>query len=311
MQRSCNLLQRPLIRGAAIHCRSPILPRARFLHQTTAAFAKPRRTILYIPGSDERKVRKALQLTKDQVDCVVFDLEDSVTYSQKTMSTDGGYERCVRINSSDIGKKDLEVILQSPNLQSILIPKVNNAKDVETFDAIIKTQEKTNPSLRSLKILASIESAEGVVSAEKIATSSKRLDTLVFAAEDYCADVGLIRTKGRLEMLYARQKIVTVAKAFGLQAIDLVCVDFKNADVLAEECQEGRTFGFTGKQAIHPAQCSTIQAAFSPSDDLVKYAQRIVDGYKAHEKEGVGAFNLDGKMIDMPVVKWAMKILST
>ncbi|KAI8846437.1 Pyruvate/Phosphoenolpyruvate kinase-like domain-containing protein [Chytridium lagenaria] len=268
-----------------------------------------RRSILYIPGSDERKVKKALQLTADQVDCVVFDLEDSVTTLPVNKSTTPSKQsfpnpttkRCVRINGNNfIGKQDLDAILPLPNLQSILIPKVNSASDIHFVEEAIHRHLSINPALSKLKLLASIESAQGVVNAEKIATCSDRVDSLVFAAEDYCADVGLIRSPGRQEMVFARQKIVTVAKAYGLQAIDLVCVEFKKEDVLKEECNEGRSFGFTGKQAIHPAQSIRFKLIFF----------QIIDGYEAYKKEGKGAFNLDGKMIDMPVVKWALKILA-
>ena len=86
------------------------------------------------------------------------------------------------------------------------------------------------------------------------------------AAEDYCADTGLVRTPSRLEMLFARQTVVTAAIAYGLQAIDLVCVDFQDEKTLREECDEGRTFGFTGKQAIHPKQIDIIQALFMPAE---------------------------------------------
>ncbi|KAJ3108163.1 histone deacetylase [Phlyctochytrium planicorne] len=248
---------------------------------TTLVASRPRRAILYIPGSDERKVRKALQMTGDQVDCLVFDLEDSVTHAQKdvarshilktlnTMDTNQGYERCVRINgNNNLGKLDLDAILQSPNIESILIPKVNSPEDIEFVESAIASKINQNPNLANVKLLASIESALGMVNVEKIATSSPRVDTLVFAAEDFCADVGLIRTPGRLEMVHARQRLVTAAKAFGLQAIDLVCVDFKREEVLVEECTEGRTFGFTGKQAIHPAQSDIGNYHYGPQHPM-------------------------------------------
>ncbi|KAJ3087373.1 hypothetical protein HK102_011228, partial [Quaeritorhiza haematococci] len=130
------------------------------------------------------------------------------------------------------------------------------------------------------------------------------------AAEDYCADLGLIRTPSRLEMLHARQSVVTAAAAYGLQSIDLVCVDFKSDEVLEEECTEGRQWGFTGKQAIHPKQVPLIQKHFAPAPADVERATRIMQGYEEHLAKGIGAFNLDGKMIDMPVVKWAQKLLA-
>ncbi|KAJ3406249.1 hypothetical protein HDV05_006113 [Chytridiales sp. JEL 0842] len=159
-----------------------------------------------------------------------------------------------------------------------------------------------------VKILASIESAIGLMNMREIITADKRVEGLVFAAEDYSASVGLIRTKSRLEMIFARQQIVTMAAAHDIQAIDLVCVDFKDNQVLMDECREGRTFGFSGKQAIHPNQLPAIHSLFAPSETDLIYADRILQGYEQHRLKGAGAFNLDGKMIDMPVVKWARRM---
>nr|KAJ3418819.1 hypothetical protein HK105_007803 [Polyrhizophydium stewartii] len=93
-------------------------------------------------------------------------------------------------------------------------------------------------------------------------------------------------------------------------SIDLVCVDFQSPEILEQECTEGRQFGFTGKQAIHPKQIAAIHRVFAPSTQDVERASRIVGGYEEHLRKGVGAFNLDGKMIDMPVVKWAQRLLA-
>ena len=150
----------------------------------------------------------------------------------------------------------------------------------------------------------------------------------------------MIRTPSRSELLFARSSLVTAACAMGLQAIDMVCVDYQNEEILREECSEGRQMGFTGKQAIHPNQIGPIQELFSPSPQGIHHytslpplppfplllagcrlnpvlppqdvekANKIVAGYERYLKEGIGAFNLDGKMIDLPVVKWAKKVLA-
>jgi len=121
--------------------------------------------------------------------------------------------------------------------------------------------------------------------------------------------LGLIRTESRKELLYARSAVVTTAVAYGLQSIDLVCLNYNNESALETECQEGRELGFTGKQAIHPRQIPTIHRAFAPQQSEIEYASRIVAGYEEHSKQGVGAFGLDGKVVDMPVVKWAQRVL--
>ncbi|KAJ3316812.1 hypothetical protein HDU76_001539 [Blyttiomyces sp. JEL0837] len=284
-----------------------------------AAAQRFRRAILYVPGSDERKIKSA---AKAAADCIVFDLEDSVTIGKKGMAREqvfqalasanfGTSELAVRINAIGSGLEfdDLSVVLRSKSLQSILIPKVSSASDItfvgNMIDSLVPEASRSN-----IRIMASIETAKGLLSIEEIAKADPRVDTLVFAAEDYVADLGLIRTPSRLEMLYARQRLVTVAVAHGLQSIDLVCVNFKEEDVLREECREGRTFGFTGKQAIHPAQVPVIHESFFPTAQEIEYATKIVEGYESHNKQGLGAFNLDGTMIDMPVVKWAERILA-
>jgi citrate lyase subunit beta-like protein len=111
-------------------------------------------------------------------------------------------------------------------------------------------------------------------------------------------------------MLFARQLIVNASAAYGLQAIDLVCVDYQDQDMLLQECKEGREFGFAGKQAIHPDQIDIIQKAFLPDPADLERAVRIVDGFQTNSQKGIGAFSLDGKMIDMPVVKWAEKVIA-
>lgn len=118
-----------------------------------------------------------------------------------------------------------------------------------------------------MRIIGMIESAQAMVRIHEIAAAGKgHLDALLFAAEDYCADVELTRTPERTELLYPRSRLVTAAKAYGLGAIDLVCTNYKDAENLRIESEEGRRLGFTGKQAIHPDQVAVIQAAYAPDE---------------------------------------------
>ena len=103
--------------------------------------------------------------------------------------------------------------------------------------------------------------------------------------------------------------MLTAAAAYGLQAIDMVAIDFKDLEALRREAAFGAGLGFTGKQIIHPAQVEPVQSAFTPGAEAIAQARRIVDGFEASKKEGKGAFALDGKMIDMPLVKNAQKVL--
>jgi citrate lyase subunit beta-like protein len=288
---------------------------------------RPRRSLLSVPGSDPRKIEKAATLSAD---AIVLDLEDGVPMDKKMVARQlvtealqtrdfGDAEVCVRINALDTGRlalDDLQAILVQPALQSIVVPKLETAADLEFVRRLVGILA-TNAG-RNVRILGAIESARGLMNLQEIAKAGTGatslpcayLDALIFASEDYCADLELIRTESATEMLYARSKLVTVAKAYGLQAIDMVHIDFRNLEDLERECQEGREMGFTGKQAIHPAQLETIHRKFAPSATDIDFARKCVREYEAATATaGKGACVVDGIVVDAPVYKWALKIL--
>jgi citrate lyase subunit beta-like protein len=278
-----------------------------------------------VPGSDPRKIEKALTLNAD---AIVLDLEDGVPMDKKIdarrLVTEalqtrdfGNVEVCVRINALETGRlalDDLQAILVQPALQSIVVPKIESAADVDFVSRLISMTSERGSDVR---ILGAIESARGLLNLNEIAKAGTGasslphayLDALIFASEDYCADLELIRTVSAKEMLYARSRLVTVAKAHGMQAIDMVHIDFRNLDDLERECQEGRQMGFTGKQAIHPSQLDTIHRTFLPSAKDIEFARRCVREYEAATATaGKGACVVDGIVVDAPVYKWAVKI---
>jgi citrate lyase subunit beta-like protein len=283
---------------------------------------RPRRSLLSVPGVDERKIEKSKSIGAD---AVVLDLEDGVALDRKDdardlvvqtllhdSSTFGRSEVCVRINGLDtkeLALRDLQAILPLKKVQAIVIPKVESAADVQFVSRMMDALTTTSNS--DIRILAAIESAVGMMNLRDIAAACpERLDALIFASEDYCADLELIRTTpNATELLHARSQIVLAAKAYGLQAIDMVHIDFRNLNGLALECQQGREMGFTGKQAIHPIQVETIHQAFSPSRKDVDFATRVVQEYEAAIGVGKGACEVDGIAVDAPVYKWAIKIL--
>lgn len=287
---------------------------------------RPRRSLFSVPGADPRKIQKAQSLGAD---AVVLDLEDGVALDKKDDARQlvvqtlqdmgcsfGSSELCVRMNglqTREMALRDLESILPCQRLQAIVIPKVEAASDVHfvsrMIDAIRGSLYPDNHPAADVRIIAAVETARGMLNLREIAQSDPRLDALVFASEDYCADLEMIRTPEALELLYARSCIVTTAKAYGLQAIDMVHIDFRNMDDLKEECRRGREMGFTGKQAIHPNQVSIIHDSFSPSRKDIGFARRIVQRYEATTSEGVGACVVDGIVVDAPVFKWATKVL--
>ena len=169
-----------------------------------------------------------------------------------------------------------------------------------------KLPERHGGAGEPLKIIALIESAEAVVNLNEICCASPYLSGLIFAAEDFALDLSLTRTPSLTEFLYARSAIATAARAHDLSStIDLVCTSFRGPEglkILEEECLQGKGLGFNGKQCIHPTQVEVAQRAFAPGEKEVEWAVRVMIGDEKADAEGRGAWTLEGKMIDVPVV---------
>jgi citrate lyase beta subunit len=281
---------------------------------------RARRALLYVPGSDERKIIKAATLNADSV---CLDLEDGVALDRKQearvrVARDlheldfGRSERLARINAigSGLEEDDLAALLPS-HPAGIVLPKVWEAEQVRWVDAQIEKFEAVQGwALHGIQILAMIETARGIINLPQIASTTPRLDALIFGAEDFAADVGAVRTREGMEVLYARSAVVTTAAAFGLQAIDLLDTDFQDLERLRQEAQQGARLGFAGKQIIHPNQLQVVQEMFTPSEAAIAQAQRVVQAAAESQARGEGAFALDGKMVDRPIVKAAERLLA-
>lgn len=278
-----------------------------------------RRALLYMPGDDHRKIEKATTLG---VDCICMDMEDGTAVSRKVEARAviakamkeldfGNSERCIRINSIGSGfeKDDLaSALMTQPD--AIVVPKIETAQQIKWVSDQIESYELSNKlNIGSIRLLIGLETAKGILNLKEIAEADKRLEAMIFGAEDYGASVGATRTKEGTEVLYARSAVVTACAANDLQAIDMVYIDFKDTEGLRAEAQQGAGLGFSGKQVIHPNQVPVTQEAFTPSDEAIAYAKRVVESFEASQKEGKGAYALDGKMIDMPLLKNAQKVL--
>jgi citrate lyase beta subunit len=158
-------------------------------------------------------------------------------------------------------------------------------------------------------LLALIETALGVVNLKEIASSDPRLQGLIFGAEDLAGDIGAIRTREGWEVFYARSAVVTHAAAFGLQSLDMVYMDLRDIDGLRKESEEAARMAYTGKQIIHPNQVVPVQESFTPSDEAIAHALRVMEANAQNQEAGTGAFTLDGKMVDAPVVRAAERVL--
>jgi citrate lyase beta subunit len=279
---------------------------------------RARRALLYMPGDDWKKITKALTLG---VDCICMDMEDGVALNRKSEARGtiakalqeldfDRSEKLARINAvgSGLEEKDIQAALPH-HPDGIVVPKVESPEQLIWANDQIEAAELAHGwPIGSIRLIAIIESAKAVLQLPQIA-AHPRLDALVFGAEDFAAGVGAVRTKESWEVFYARSAVVTAAAAYGLQAIDMVSIDFKDLDVVRAEAEFGACLGFTGKQVIHPAQVTPVQEAFTPDDEAVAHARRVVETFEAHQAEGTGAYALDGKMIDMPLVKAAQRVL--
>jgi citrate lyase beta subunit len=278
-----------------------------------------RRALLYMPGDDRRKIEKATTLG---VDCVCMDMEDGVAITRKSEARAviaqamkeldfGSSERCIRINSVGSGfeKFDLAAAVAA-NPDSIVVPKVETSQQVRAISEYIEMYEISGKlRVGTIRMLVGVETARGILNLKEIAEADRRLEAIIFGAEDYAASIGATRTREATEVLYARSAVVNACAANDLQAIDMVYIDFRDIEGLRAEAEQAAGLGFSGKQIIHPNQVAPVQEAFTPSAEAIEYAQRVVRAFAASQREGKGAFALDGKMIDMPLLKNAQKVL--
>ncbi|RYP81804.1 hypothetical protein DL769_001844 [Monosporascus sp. CRB-8-3] len=294
-----------------------------------------RRALLYVPASSPRMLSKSLGLTSDNI---TYDLEDSVTPAAKSSARaalrehlaglaarpPGVSELAVRINavSTPHALEDLTALGGLPQLDAVVVPKVNSASDLVTVAGVLRGLRATGNGKREwqraqarVKLIALIESARAVMDLREICdvAASTHLSGLIFAAEDFALDLSLTRTPDMTEFLYARSAIATAARAAGLPStIDLVCTSFRGpegAARLEEECRNGKSMGFNGKQCIHPSQVDTVQRMFAPSDEEAEWAVRVVIADEKAASSGRGAFTLDGSMIDAPVTGKAKAVV--
>lgn len=226
------------------------------------------------------------------------------------------------MNSVDSGlcQDDLETILGGENLpSSIHLPKV---KDREELEFLWHQSEKIVGKRNvTMGLIMFIETARSLLDVDLICKDAWDLASkpesvlcpvaLVFGSDDYAADVGATRTNSNAELLLARQMVVTTAKAHKLQAIDAVYIDYKDGEGLRRQSEEGAGWGFTGKQVIHPGQVEVVQAAYTPSEERLDWAMKLMEAFHSHQRDGKGAFTFRGHMIDMPTVKQAQNVIDT
>ena len=278
-----------------------------------------RRALLYMPGDDMRKIRKAVTLG---VDCICMDMEDGVALNRKEIARQticealqtidfGKAEKLARINAIGSGMEgeDLEAVLAA-HPDGIVVPKIESGDQVRwASQEISRAEERYGWQPGGIGLIVLVETARGVIQLADIASADRRLQAIIFGAEDFIGDIGGIRTREAWEVFYARSAVVAHASAFGLQAIDMVCVDFQDIDRIRQESIQGAQMGYVGKQVIHPNQVAPVQQAFTPSEEAIQRAKVLLEAFRNHQALGKGAFAIDGKMVDMPIIRAAERVL--
>ena len=269
-----------------------------------------RRSRLYIPGNNPSIMQN---IAVFGADTVILDLEDAVAPPEKDAARIlvkyalenvdfGRTERGVRINplNTPFGKKDLDMVLSS-DVELIFLPKTESAEDVKELCSLIGNRE--------ICISPIIETAKGVLNAYEIASADPRVVMLCFGAEDFTRDIGAERTREGKELFWAKSMIVMGAKAAGIQASDTVFSDINDMDGLVQETRFAKSLGFDGKGLIHPSQIEPVHKVFSPTQEEIEYARKVVDALREAEEKGLGVIALGRKMIDRPVAERAKRIL--
>ena len=263
--------------------------------------ARPFRSVLYIPGSKERALEKAMGLAAD---AIIFDLEDAVAPDEKPAArklltqvlTDwdfGRRARIVRINGFDTewGHADAnamdEAIARGAKIDAILIPKVNRAADL---DAVAE-------AVPGADLWAMMETCQGMLNAAEIA-AHPRLKGMVMGTNDLAKELNSRFRADRLPMQAGLGLCLLAARAHGLVIVDGVYNAFKDEDGLRAECNQGRDMGFDGKTLIHPAQLEIANAAFAPSEAEIDLARRQIAAFDAVTAQGGGVAVVDGKIVE-------------
>jgi (S)-citramalyl-CoA lyase len=270
---------------------------------------RPRRNLLFVPGSRPDRFPKALA---HRPDMVTVDLEDAVLPAHKDAARnqamalfDGaqdGIERVVRINSlrTPFGLKDLLALIDHPTPpDGVMLPKVESADEVRIVDALLQR------AARPIGLHVIIESNAGLEKAHQIAGACASIRSLLFGAVDMAADLGAAMDFS--SMLYARSRVVHAAASCGLDAIDVPYLDLEDEAGLLEECRRVQALGFTGKATIHPKQLAVVSGVFTPDADGIAWARRVIEAF---ERSDGGLVVLDGRLVEIPVARIASRTLA-
>lgn len=276
---------------------------------------RPRRSALYLPGSNQRALEKSKTLS---IDAVILDLEDAVAPDQKIAARDqvaaavkaGGFgnrEVVIRINalSTAWGRDDL-VAAAAAQPAAICVPKMESAEQVCEVAAAL---DACNAS-KDIGIWAMLETPLGILNAAQIASAHSRMKVLVMGTSDLAKDLRVPHTPDRLGFVTSLGLCVLAARAYGLDILDGVHLDLSGGDEFRAICEQGRQLGFDGKTLIHPNQIVAANQVFGPGIEAIERAKRIIAAWEEAEREGKGVAVLDGKLVENLHAAEAQRILA-
>lgn len=266
---------------------------------------RPRRSLLYMPGSNPRALEKARSLPADGL---ILDLEDAVAPDAKQLAREqvaaaleqGGYghrELLLRVNglATEWGRADIAAIGQLPAMpDGVLVPKIDTARDV--VEAIGELEKAGCPDSLDVWIMA--ETPLCILNIAEIAAAHPRLTGIVMGTSDLSKDTRVRHTPDRLGFIGALNLCVYAARANGLAIIDGVQLDLQDEDLLAASCSQGRDLGFDGKSLIHPNQIAAANAAFAPGEEELASAREIIDAFEQAQAEGKGVVVVKGRLVE-------------
>lgn len=270
--------------------------------------ARPRRSVLYMPGSNARAMEKAREIPAD---ALILDLEDAVAPDAKEEAraqvvhavTQGGYgkrEIVIRVNGLDTpwGIEDIKAAVAAKP-DAILVPKINSAEDVARAETAL-TQAGAD---QKLQLWCMIETPLAILNIQSIAAKAQeprsRMSVWVMGTNDIAKELRAAHTADRIPMLTSLGLSIIAARAYGIVALDGVYNDIKNEEGFAAICEQGRDMGFDGKTLIHPSQVAPCNTIFSPDPETVAFARKTIEAFEAPENKGKGVLKVDGRMVEI------------
>ncbi len=273
------------------------------------------RSLLFIPGNNPSMIQNSDIFLSD---AIIFDLEDAVSINEKDnarnlvsnfLETRSKFDKQIilRINpvDSEYFREDLR-ILQLGKIDYLLLPKAS----INSLDHLEKAINKIEKDydLEKIKVIALVEQAKSIIEVDQIAAHN-RVSALFLGAEDLCNDLEIERTNSGSEILFARSKIIYAAMANNIVPIDTPFTDISDEEALEKDSQNAFSLGMKAKACIHPNQLEIVNKVFSPTSKQIDWAKKVIMAYEENKSIGKGAFKLDGKMIDKPIIEKAMKII--